>query len=192
MTGLTRRLAALRADLASKEVYLLLSLGILVCDQWTKHLVETELPSRAVVSILPGLLNLTHVRNTGVAFGLFPAEGSLGGMVLLTLLGLSGFGLLAYYFVHTPLRQRLLLCSLSLVLGGALGNLADRIASGAVTDFVDLYWGSYHWYTFNLADSAITIGIVLMSVELLLPAAGGRPNEAAAAADPAAERSRRG
>jgi signal peptidase II len=91
-------------------------------------------------------------------------------MLLLSLLGLAGFSLLAYYFLHTPLQQRLLLGSLALVLGGAVGNLVDRLASGAVTDFVDVYFRSYHWYTFNVADSAITIGILMMTAEMFLPA----------------------
>jgi signal peptidase II len=136
---------------------------------------------RAPVRILPGLVSLTHVRNTGVAFGLFPAEGSLLGMLLLSLLGLAGFSLLAYYFLHTPLQQRLLLGSLALVLGGAVGNLVDRLASGAVTDFVDVYFRSYHWYTFNVADSAITIGILMMTAEMFLPA---RKEPAVPAASP--------
>lgn len=162
----------LAAGFSGKGGYLLVSLVVVVVDQWSKWWVEAHLAGHAPVRLLPGLVSLTHVRNTGVAFGLFPAEGSLLGLLLLSLLGLAGFSLLAYYFLHTPLDQRLLLASLALVLGGAVGNLVDRVASGAVTDFVDVYFRSYHWYTFNVADSAITIGIVMMTAELFLPTRG--------------------
>jgi len=170
MNRIVRRISDLvRVGLAGKQRYLLLSLGVLALDQWTKWLVESRLEGGAPVSVVPGLLNLTHVRNTGVAFGLFPAEGSFVGMLLLSILGFAGFSLLAYYFLNTPRHQRLLLASLALVLGGAVGNLLDRVASGAVTDFIDLFYRGYHWYTFNVADSAITVGIVLMTLELFLP-----------------------
>jgi signal peptidase II len=169
MKPFSRFSTALATAFAGKGTYLLASLAVVVLDQWSKWWVEAHLAGHAPVRLLPGLVSLTHVRNTGVAFGLFPAEGSLLGMLLLSLLGLAGFSLLAYYFLHTPLQQRLLLASLALVLGGAVGNLIDRVASGAVTDFVDVYFHSYHWYTFNVADSAITIGIVMMTAELFLP-----------------------
>jgi signal peptidase II len=159
----------LAGALRGKQPYLLLSLGILVLVQWSKWLVESRLEGAPPVDVIPGLLNLTHVRNTGVAFGLFPAGGSLVGMVLLSILGFAGFSLLSYYFLNTPRHQRLLLGSLALVLGGAVGNLLDRVASGAVTDFIDLHFRGYHWYTFNVADSAITAGIALMTLELFLP-----------------------
>lgn len=162
-------IAEFTARLRQRRSFLLLAAVILVADQWTKWLVETRLVGRPVVEVIPGLLNLTHVRNTGVAFGLFPAQGSLAAIVVLTLLGLLGFGLLLGYFLRTPPTDRLLLTSLSLVLGGAVGNLADRIATGSVTDFVDFYWGSSHWYTFNIADSAITCGVLLMGLEVLRP-----------------------
>jgi len=149
-----------------------------------KWLVETHLAARPVVEVVPGLLNLTYVRNTGVAFGLFPAQGSFAATIALTLLGLLGFGLLLGYFLRTPPADRLLLTSLAMVLGGAVGNLADRIASGSVTDFVDFYWGTYHWYTFNIADSAITCGVLLMGLEMLRPRHGRSPDDGRAVGSP--------
>lgn len=150
------------ARLRAKSPYLLVSLAILVLDQWTKWLVEIHLGTYASVEVIPGLLNFTHVRNTGVAFGLFPSGGDALGTWILTILGLAALAFVAYYFWIAELSDRMLLAALGLILGGAVGNLADRIASGAVTDFVDFYFGTYHWHTFNVADSAITIGIVLM------------------------------
>jgi signal peptidase II len=151
-----------------KGRFLLLSLAILVLDQWTKWLVELHLPTHASHPVIPGLLNLTHVRNTGVAFGLFAGGGSDGSLAL-TLLGMAALVAVAVYFRVAPIDHRLLLTSLALILGGAVGNLCDRVASGAVTDFVDVYLGPHHWPSFNVADSAISIGIVLLALDSFRP-----------------------
>lgn len=151
-----------------KSRYLLLSLAVVVADQWSKWLVEEHLPQLSSRTVLPGFLDLTHVRNTGVAFGLFAARGDLLGTLALTALGLLAMAIIGLYFYRTPPQERLLLGSLALVLGGALGNLIDRLFSGGVTDFIDFYYRTYHFHTFNLADSAITIGIVLMALDALL------------------------
>ena len=145
--------------------YLYVSLGVVVLDQWTKWLVELHLPHHAAHPVIPGFLNLTHVRNTGVAFGLFASEGGNGGPWLLTLLGLAALTAVGLYFWYAPPGDRLLLIALSLVVGGAIGNLIDRVSSGAVTDFIDVYVGTHHWPSFNVADSAISIGIVLMAID---------------------------
>lgn len=168
--------------------YLFLSLAVLVVDQWSKWLVEMHLPHTATQPLIPGLLNLTHVKNTGVAFGLFAAHGAGGGSWVLVVMGLAALTAVFLYFRFAPERNRLLLSSLALIVGGALGNLIDRLASGAVTDFVDVYIGTHHWPAFNVADSAITVGIGLMILDSFRPhhrarqrAAGG--DEEAAAAD---------
>ena len=145
--------------------YLYVSLGVVVLDQWTKWLVELHLPHHAAHPVIPGFLNLTHVRNTGVAFGLFASEGGKSGTLLLTLLGLAALTAVGLYFWYAPPGDRLLLVALSLVVGGAIGNLIDRVSSGAVTDFIDVYVGTHHWPSFNVADSAISIGIVLMAID---------------------------
>lgn len=151
----------------AKLRYLLVSLGVLVLDQWTKWLVEAHLPHHTAEPIIPGLLNLTHVRNTGVAFGLFASD--LGSGWLLTLLGLGALAAVGVYFWFAPSRDRSLLVALALVVGGAIGNLIDRVSSGAVTDFIDVYLGPHHWPSFNVADSAISIGIVLMAIDSFRP-----------------------
>lgn len=151
-----------RPSFAGKSPYLLLGLVILVLDQWSKWLVEDRLPVPSSVEIIPGLLNFIHVRNTGVAFGLFASHGDRTGTWILIGLGLLALSFVVYYFLLTPLWDRLLLVSLGLVMGGAVGNLVDRIAQGGVTDFIDFYVGTYHWHTFNIADSAISVGIALM------------------------------
>jgi signal peptidase II len=181
--------AAHLADLRAKARFFLISLAVLVLDQWTKQLVETHLSDHASIEVIPGLLNFTHVRNTGVAFGMFATGGNLLGTVVLTLLGLAALVFVGYYFRVVPRHDRQLLIALTLVMGGAVGNLLDRIARGAVTDFVDFYYGTYHWHTFNVADSAISVGIGLMilgtfrrqSDEAALPAKESPSGDAPAA-----------
>ena len=151
----------------TKRRFLLLSLLVLVLDQWTKWLVEAHLPEHTAHEVVPGLVNLTHVRNTGVAFGLFAEHGSATGPWLLALLGVVALVVVSLYFLRTSGHDLLLLTALALVLGGAIGNLIDRVVSGAVTDFVDVYVGVHHWPAFNVADSAITVGIVLMALDAL-------------------------
>lgn len=160
--------------------YLLVSLAVMVLDQWTKWLVETRLPHHTTQPVIPGFFNLTHVRNTGVAFGLFASDGGGGGSWLLTLLGLGALVAVGVYFWFTPSRDRVLLVALALVVGGAVGNLIDRVASGAVTDFLDVYVGLHHWPSFNVADSAISIGIVLMAIDSFRPRAHSHEAPAAA------------
>ena len=142
--------------------YLLISLATLVLDQWSKWLVEVHLANHASIEIIPGLLSFTHVLNTGVAFGLFATRGNAAATLVLTLLGLAALLFVGYYFLVVPRRDGLLLAALALIMGGAVGNLLDRVARGAVTDFVDFYYGTYHWHTFNVADTAISVGIGLM------------------------------
>jgi len=161
--------APVKTGLSGKSGFLLISVVVLLLDQLSKSLIEASYPLLASRAIIPGLLNFTHVRNSGVAFGLFAARGDRFGTLLLTVLGLAALAIVGYYFWKAARGERLLLVSLALILGGAVGNLVDRISSGEVTDFVDLYLGSYHWHTFNVADSAITVGIVLMAIDIFRP-----------------------
>jgi signal peptidase II len=167
----------------NKVSYLLVSLQILALDQWTKWLVEVHLPHHASSPLIPGLLNLTHVRNSGVAFGLFASTGG-GSGGLLTVLGLLALAAVGLYFWLAPSRDRSLLVALALVVGGAIGNLIDRISSGAVTDFIDVYVGAHHWPSFNVADSAISIGIVLMAVDGLRRRPAGETAAVAVSSEP--------
>jgi signal peptidase II len=165
--------------------YLLVSLAVVVLDQWTKWLVEVHLPHHTTQPVIPGLFNLTHVRNSGVAFGLFASNG--GGWVL-TALGLGALIAVGLYFWFTPSRDRVLLAALALVVGGAIGNLIDRVSSGAVTDFLDVYLGAHHWPSFNVADSAISIGILLMAIDSFRPRhPAGHPASEAPATAPVPE-----
>jgi signal peptidase II len=150
------------APLGRKSPFLLVSLAVLALDQWTKWLIESHLPEQSSHEVLPGLLHISHVRNTGVAFGMFANGGRDGSSWLLSVFGVVALGLIAVLFHRTPAKDRGLLAALAMVMGGAIGNLFDRISSGAVTDFIAVYIGSYRFPDFNVADSAISIGLVLI------------------------------
>ncbi|MDE2690536.1 MAG: signal peptidase II [Acidobacteriota bacterium] len=160
--------------------FLVVSALILALDQWTKLWIEGALEPHERVEVVPGFFDLVHVQNTGIAFGLFPAGRELGGTLVLTALGFAALAIVSIYFRRTSEREPLLLLSLSLVLGGAVGNLVDRILLRAVTDFLDVYVGTHHWPAFNVADSGVTVGIVLMLVHSFVPSLGNRTTKARA------------
>ena len=157
----------LPGSFTGKAPYGLLALAVLAVDQWSKWLVEAHLHLHTSIPVLPGFFNLNHVRNTGVAFGMFATtDGSSSpGLIAVTALAL---GAVLLYFRLVPRQERRLLVAVSLVLGGAVGNLLDRLAAGAVTDFLDFYLGDRHWPAFNLADTAISVGIGLLILDSLL------------------------
>jgi signal peptidase II len=132
-------------------------------------------PLHGARAVLPGLFEISHVRNTGVAFGLLAAHGDATTTWLLALFGAVALTLILWYFARTPVGHRRLLLALALVLGGACGNLLDRVVSGAVTDFLGFYHGAWRWPDFNVADSAITSGLGLMLLDAFLAPASRDP-----------------
>jgi signal peptidase II len=114
-----------------------------------------------------GLLSLSHVRNRGAAFGLLSDWNLPYQSVLLAALSLGALLAIGYYFLQLPAAARLPRAALALVLGGAVGNLIDRLRLGYVVDFVHAYWREYQWPDFNLADSAITVGVTLLVIDIL-------------------------
>jgi signal peptidase II len=144
-----------------------LSLPIVAIDQLTKALIREHLPLYASRAIVPGFLDFTHVRNTGAAFGLFnTAEFAFKSTLIACIATAALVGIAAYAARLSP-HQRVARIGLALVLGGATGNLIDRITAGYVIDFVDAYWRGWHFWAFNVADSAITIGVVMMMLDML-------------------------
>jgi len=160
---------------APKTRFLLVSLAVFALDQWSKWLVETTVPLHGARAVLPGLFEISHVRNTGVAFGLLAAHGDRVTTWLLALFGAVALTLILWYFHRTPASHRRLLLALALVLGGAVGNLLDRVVSGAVTDFLGFYHGAWRWPDFNVADSAISIGLCLLLLDAFLAPAPRDP-----------------
>jgi signal peptidase II len=150
-----------------RRLELLLPLLVVIVDQATKAMVQAAVPLHDSVTVVPGFLDLTHVRNTGAAFGLLNAADFPFKTVVLALVAgaaVVGVGFYAASLAHHQIAARV---GLALILGGAAGNLLDRITVGWVVDFVDVYWRSYHFWAFNVADSAITIGVAIMMLDMV-------------------------
>jgi signal peptidase II len=143
-----------------------IALGALVADQVSKFVVEKSIDIGSSHVIIPGLINLVHTSNPGVAFGLGADSTAPWMAPLLILFSLAVIGLLVWLLATNRAGGWLGQCGLALILGGAAGNVLDRVLRHSVTDFIDFQLGSYHWYTFNLADSAIVIGALLVVLEL--------------------------
>lgn len=147
----------------SKPVFIGLVAGsVVVVDQLTKWYVRHTLPLYASVSVVPGFFSITHARNPGGAFSLFAGASESIRVPFLFLASAAAIGVLVYFLVQIAADQRWLLFAVAGVLGGAFGNLIDRIAFGQVTDFLLVYWRQYQWPAFNVADSFISIGVVIL------------------------------
>lgn len=138
---------------------------VLILDQVTKFIVEKHIRLYEVIVVLPGFFNLTHVRNKGAAFGILSSAPGMWRsifFVTVTLFAVAVIGLLI-----RKTRERLLVAAFSLIIGGAIGNVIDRIRYGEVVDFIQWYVKSYYWPSFNVADSAISIGVALLAIDML-------------------------
>src|SRR6185503_16921693 len=155
------------SKLKARLPYIFLVAATLLLDRWTKSLIQARFELNDTVSVIDGFFNITYVRNTGVAFGIFSSISSPVKSVLLSLFTACAAIVVIVYSVRSPVRNRLLQVALGLILGGALGNLYDRLAYGYVVDFLELYAGSYHWPSFNVADAAISTGVVLLAIEII-------------------------
>lgn len=138
---------------------------VVAADQLTKLWVAGAMRLGESRPLIDGLLNLTYVRNRGVAFGVLSQQGLSAHVFVLV--SLAALGLILYFVHEAGERELLLLSGLSAIFAGALGNMIDRLRVGEVIDFIDLYSGSHHWPAFNVADAAITIGGLLLVISLL-------------------------
>jgi signal peptidase II len=145
-------------------------LAVAALDQVTKMIVTRQLALLETVTVVPGLLNLTHVRNSGVAFGFLNATDFAFKPVLMAVFALAALVGVGLYAAQLPLDHRWARAGLALVIGGAAGNLVDRARQGFVVDFVDAYWRGWHFWAFNVADAGITIGVIVLILDLLRPA----------------------
>ena len=141
--------------------------AIVIADQWTKWLVQEHVPLYGSIPVIEGFFDLTHVRNTGVAFGLLNTVDIPFKAGLTTAVALAALVAIGFYATQLSPREKLARLGLTLVVGGAVGNLIDRATAGFVVDFVDVYWGGWHFWAFNVADAAITVGATLLIFELL-------------------------
>jgi signal peptidase II len=140
---------------------------IVLADQVAKALVRASIPLHASRTIVPGFLDLTHVQNSGAAFGFLNAADFPMKQALIAVIATAALISIAIYAARLSPHQRMARFGLALILGGAAGNLIDRVTAGYVVDFVDVYWKTYHFWAFNVADSAITVGVIGMMLEMI-------------------------
>lgn len=138
-----------------KSRYFLVSFLVVIMDQLTKYIARATIPPFESIQVLP-FLHLVSVRNTGAAFGMFKVFGN----TIFVIISLAAIVFVLFLLLR-GMEDKL---ALALILGGAIGNLIDRVAYSHVTDFIDVFAGRFHWPAFNIADSALTIGILLMIV----------------------------
>jgi signal peptidase II len=143
--------------------WLWLSSVVIILDQASKQLVHYSMPLYESIPLMP-YFNLTYVHNTGAAFS-FLSEAGGWQRWFFAALALIISAVLSVWLARLQKHESLLACALSLVLGGAIGNLIDRLTYGYVIDFLDVYYNGWHWPAFNIADSAITVGVALMLAE---------------------------
>jgi signal peptidase II len=167
--------------------YVGLVLAIVALDQLTKWLIVSSMELHEYRSLIDGLLSLSHVHNRGAAFGILSDADLPHQAMLFSVLSLFALGAIAVYAFRLPVAARLPQFALALILGGAVGNLLDRMRLGYVVDFVHVYVKHHQWPDFNLADSAITVGVALLILDILRAPqpAPGRKAEMAEAASPA-------
>jgi signal peptidase II len=144
----------------------LLALAALLADQVSKHVVERFMPAGSTRVLVPGVLSLVHTSNPGVAFGLLADSSTPWLAPMLIAFSVAVIAMLVWLLVSGRAGGKLAQCGLALILGGAAGNVLDRVMRRSVTDFIDFYIGTHHWYTFNIADSAIVVGAGLVILEL--------------------------
>jgi len=147
---------------------------ILVADQLTKFIVDQSMPLHHSIPVIDNWFSLTYIRNTGAAFGILAGSAVAFRLPFLIVFSLVAIGFVVAMLRRLPERETGLITALAFILGGAIGNLIDRFAYGEVIDFLDFYWGRYHWPAFNVADSFITMGVAI-TVFYLIKAKGEDP-----------------
>ncbi len=140
---------------------------IIIIDQITKAVILSFIPLYRSIAVVPGFFSLTHIQNPGGAFGFMSNQSSSLLNIIFLFVASLAICLVFYFYINTPKKYNLLATGFALIFGGAIGNMIDRIRFGKVVDFLDFYIGDFHWPAFNVADSAITVGIVIFLFHLL-------------------------
>ncbi len=141
---------------------------VIVLDQVSKAVILNSMALHESIPVIKGFFSITHIQNPGGAFGLFARQGpELRRLVFIFLSSLAILAVL-YFYIQTPGTYSLLSASFALIFGGAIGNMIDRFRFGKVVDFLDFYIGHLHWPAFNIADSAISVGMTVLVIHLLL------------------------
>ena len=156
-------------NLRNKYLFLfIISSALIIIDQYTKFMVSLHIPLNYSVKVVAGFFNLTHIRNSGVAFGIFSEQNSELKPYLLIFVSIIAIIAILVIFHQTEREKKLVQTGLVLVFSGAIGNLIDRVLHKEVIDFIDIFFNNRHWPAFNVADACITIGVMLLAADLLV------------------------
>ncbi|MGC1221351.1 MAG: signal peptidase II [Candidatus Sulfotelmatobacter sp.] len=158
---------------SARVFYFLIAIIVVLLDRWSKHMVALRIPLYSHIQVIPGFFRLTHTENTGAAFSLFAdsnAHWKTAMLIAFSVIALTVVSVLLWKNNHAHVLTGV---ALSLIMGGALGNLWDRLAHGRVVDFLLFYVKRYQWPVFNLADSAIVIGAGLLVLEIVFHKSSG-------------------
>jgi signal peptidase II len=150
-----------------RRIEIWLPILVVIVDQITKALVRAKLPLYASTTIIPGFMDFTHVPNSGTAFGLLQSVDFPFKTVLIAMIAAAAMISVGIYAASLARHQLVARIGLALIIGGAAGNLIDRVLVGSVVDFVDVYWRTWHFWVFNVADSAISVGVTAMILDML-------------------------
>ena len=151
----------------NKYLYLfVISNALIILDQYTKYMVSIHIPKYYSIKVVENFFNLTHIRNSGVAFGMFAGASSEYKTLFFVVVSFVAIIAILFFFRNTPDDRKMVLSGLILIFSGGVGNMIDRILYREVIDFLDFFYNDYHWPSFNVADSCITIGVGLMIVDL--------------------------
>lgn len=143
-----------------------ISSALIIVDQYTKFMIVLHIPLHYSVKVVEGFFNLTHIRNSGVAFGIFAGQQSELKPYLLIIVSIIAIIAILVIFHQTGKEKRLVQTALVLIFSGAIGNLIDRVLHKEVIDFIDIFIGNRHWPAFNIADSCISLGVMFMAADL--------------------------
>jgi signal peptidase II len=158
-----------------RAAYFIVSLAVLLLDQWTKGIITRTFDVHQSTTVVEGFFDLTYVRNSGAAFGLFASVDSSIKAVILNSVAVLVFIVVSAYALRSSHKSVRLQVGFALILGGAIGNLMDRVRFSYVVDFLDFSISGHHWPAFNVADSAICIGVGLLFLDMLRNEEQARP-----------------
>lgn len=156
--------------MTKEKLIRLLTVGgfVVLIDQLTKLAIVAKLAMRETIPIVPGFFNITHLRNPGGAFGLFATQSQSFRILVFLIISSVAVGFILYIYNSVPKSHPMLANALAMIFGGAIGNLIDRVRMGEVVDFLDCYISNLHWPAYNIADSAICIGVGIFVFHLIL------------------------
>ena len=141
---------------------------VVIVDQITKLLILKHLPFNQNITVIAGFFDIVHINNPGGAFGLLASLSPQWRTIIFLFVSSLAVGLILYFYIKTPQSHPWLAAGFALIFGGAIGNLIDRLRFGFVIDFLDFYIAKYHWPAFNIADSAITVGLTIFVIHIVL------------------------